>query len=52
MNTNAAYPDFPYELCLIASSNIPSNSNARSPGAKLKMRLETYLPDLVFLGVK
>jgi hypothetical protein len=44
----SAYPDFPCELCLVASPNIPSNSVARSPGAKLKMRLETYLHFLVF----
>jgi hypothetical protein len=43
-----AYPNFPCELCLVASPNIPSNSVARSPSAKLKMSIETYFPDLVF----
>jgi hypothetical protein len=44
---NAPNPNFSCELCFVESPNIPSNSVARSPGAKLKMSLETYLPDLV-----
>jgi hypothetical protein len=35
------------ELCLVVSPNIPSNSIARLPGTKLKMSLETYLPNLL-----
>jgi hypothetical protein len=43
----AAYPNLPREFCLVAPPNIPSNSVAKSPGAKLKMSLETYLSGLV-----
>jgi hypothetical protein len=46
---NRAYSNFPSDLCLIASPNIPSNSKATLPGIKLKISLEMYLPDLVYL---
>jgi hypothetical protein len=48
---NAASPDFPCVLCVVASTNIPSKRVVSSPSAKLKMRLETYLPDLVYSPV-
>jgi hypothetical protein len=44
-------PDFPCELCLVASPNIPSNSVARSSNGKLKLSLVTYLHDVVVTAV-
>jgi hypothetical protein len=34
------------------SPNIPCNSIARSPGAKLKMSLEIDLPDLLISNIR
>jgi hypothetical protein len=48
---NVAYSNFPYDLCLVASPNIPSKNIVTSRGMKLKMSLESYLPDLVCVPV-
>jgi hypothetical protein len=47
MNTEHSLSRLPCERCLVESPNIPSNSIAKLPGAKLKMSLETHLPNLV-----
>jgi hypothetical protein len=50
---NTADPDFPHELCLVVSHNIPSNNSiAKLLSSKLKASLETYLPNLVRSMVK
>jgi hypothetical protein len=49
---NVAYSDFPYNLCLVASPNIPSKNIVTSHGMKLKMSVESYLPELVYVPVQ
>jgi hypothetical protein len=48
---NTAYQDFPCELGLVASPNIPCNSVVRSTGAKLKMSIEICLSDNKFVQI-